>query len=344
MSGTTNYSGELWNVTSSAEDFCPIERSGHTACWSQINQLVIYGGYTGDERLDDVWSMKIEDSEITWKKFKPATVDENNKRSENHLNPKARAGHCMIPLPSKITNVDRYVVFGGYDSQRNILSDMNILNIAQDSFSWEPIKYTKIVPNLERRWFTGHNFPKSTDHQLLISFGWNDAGPLNDLLLFDLETCKWSTVKTEGNSPKSRRWHTSLTSSQRYYVYGGYDGSKSPLNDFHILDFETLQWSAVKNLPLEGRCRHTMNWIGDKQIAIIGGYGENSKVHSSIVVFHTDDHSWSKHEVKELFWTRRAGHTTTNRSSDEVVLFGGFNDQEKLSSQAFLLISDALRM
>jgi len=70
--------------------------------------------------------------------------------------------------------------------------------------------------------------------------GWNKSGPLSELLCFDLAIQKWAKVECL-NFPSPRRWHaiTADTDSLgKYYLYGGYNGSRTSLGDCKMLDID----------------------------------------------------------------------------------------------------------
>ncbi len=51
------------------------------------------------------------------------------------------------------------------------------------------VQYAKLIPNLERRWHSSCTIDNNNNNKkILVSFGWNDTGPLSDTLLFDIGT------------------------------------------------------------------------------------------------------------------------------------------------------------
>jgi len=148
------------------------------------------------------------------------------------------------------------------------------------------------------------------------------------LLCFLFDDMKWCKLEMSGISPSPRRWHT-LTQipnyKNKYLVFGGYDGNKSNLlKDLHELDLERQYWMepSQKGLKPFGRARHSMIPMGDKQMLIFGGKGENSR---EIFVLHLDDMSWNRLErVGEVYPAIRIAHRAVKISEHGIVIGGGY--------------------
>ena len=112
-----------------------------------------------------------------------------------------RAGHATFCKGEKL------YIHAGYDSHHQVLTDMieidtatrthtHLLTLAHSPFFFSPpspqtanftckkLEYTKVVSNVERRWHSSHFFER--ENKFMIHGGWNQGGPLEDLLMLDL--------------------------------------------------------------------------------------------------------------------------------------------------------------
>jgi len=58
------------------------------------------------------------------------------------------------------------------------------------------------------------------------------------------DTMTWMQPATTGQCPSARAGHTCTALGTKLFVWGGGDGEHY-LNDLHILDTETMQWSQA---------------------------------------------------------------------------------------------------
>jgi len=180
----------------------------------------------------------------------------------------------------------------------------------QAAYPTQQIQYKKVVPNVERRWHCSF----LSGNRFFIQGGWNDSGPLNDMLMFDFDTMQWSQVPTK-NNPSPRRWHTltSMADNHRYVCYGGYDGPHHPLKDLLLFNAETQLWSqpATRGSPPPALCRHTLTPLSSdpKQMFLLGGYCTEGYINKDVYILHTDDMSWQKVQNTGCYFPiQRAGH------------------------------------
>ncbi|KAL6059052.1 hypothetical protein QOT17_014462 [Balamuthia mandrillaris] len=302
-------------------------------------RLLLFGGYNGRERtnelviIDDICAFAEEEKEIS---FKKVNVEQIN----------GRAGHASFLWNHKLC------IYGGYDSQHNVLSDFQTIDLSSDeeNFQTESVSYTNVVDDLDRRWHCSYR----KDNLLFVHAGWNDRGPLNDVLTFNLETQKWQQTRFSGTSssssfgkrtkkrqqthealdhPSPRRWHTMIPLEENpssLFVFGGYDGDPNGLNDAYFFHLERMSWTrmgACKGPAPSPRCRHSMLRIGHKQGLLIGGFS-NYITHKDMFFFHSDDHSWSSPSKKvlgQLHPVLRSGATASLLPNGHtIVICGGF--------------------
>ena len=334
-----------------SSDDIPIPRTGFGSFWSQTTkEFVVFGGYNGEERLSDVWCLKRQ-SDLSSGSKQEVSKDEENEDFGcwKNVTPKnykieGRAGFTLVPTNKQ----NSWILFGGYNSERFVLSDSHLLEIEKSNtnenkqeetienndnrkqdinseatfstFSWKKITYISTPQNLERRWHSSCTIAE----KMIVSYGWNDNGPLNDIKIFDLNSHRWSDLQPRGNM-SARRWHTCCSKENKLFYFGGYDGKA--LKDFSILDLEKNVFLSPKpttKAPME-RCRHTATWVDSKQMAIIGGYADDSLPLKEIWIWRSDDSSWKLINSGIYFPSFKAGHSATMIDENKMLVFGGFD-------------------
>lgn len=80
----------------------------------------------------------------------------------------------------------------------------------------------------------------------LVLFGGQDQGVVyNDVWLFDLQSLTWQEIVTSGNYPAARYRHGYGVSGNYMVIQGGVSVNEVVLQDFYMLDFANLYWSAL---------------------------------------------------------------------------------------------------
>jgi len=108
-------------------------------------------------------------------------------------------------------------------------------------------------------------------------------------------------VNTTGTPPSPRSDHSIAVVDKFIYVFGGSDEKVTPLNDVHVLDTETLTWTAVetKGQSPSPRSGHTTVAIGSKVFYFGGAKWNPSSSQwvsksNELYLFDTVTCSWSK--------------------------------------------------
>ncbi|KAH9575737.1 hypothetical protein CY35_01G126600 [Sphagnum magellanicum] len=122
---------------------------------------------------------------------------------------------------------------------------------------------------------------------ILIMFGGEDSKghKMNDLHILDLKSLMWLPLHTTGTGPSPRSKHVAAMYDDRFLlIFGGVSKSK-PLNDIYALDFETMEWSRLKNKGASPspRAGHAGVLVGDKWY-IVGGESRGFGVLDSLVL------------------------------------------------------------
>eukprot|EP01130_Rhizamoeba_saxonica_P006077 TRINITY_DN2408_c0_g1_i1.p1 TRINITY_DN2408_c0_g1~~TRINITY_DN2408_c0_g1_i1.p1 ORF type:complete len:312 (-),score=66.03 TRINITY_DN2408_c0_g1_i1:23-958(-) len=289
------------------------------------NVLYSFGGYVGHRRINALYRLVGVDQlvddpyvELEWE-----TVHYFSENPEDI--PVGRAGHLLLVIDNSL------YIFGGYDTDRVVLSDM--FKIDLDTFKIQKIEYrnTRPIDNLDRRWFTYW----VVNHTIYIHGGWNGNGVLSDLLKFDIETLLWKPVKPKGNLPPPRRWHSNiwLPKTNEVIIYGGYDGQI--ISDMYAYNIDREEWKqlVLTGPKPTGRCRHSLILQHD-QVYLIGGYeGDEGSAYDDAFYsysFNREDLVWEKGLYEYEFG--RAGFTCQRvADSNVLLLFAGFNQQSEFN-------------
>ncbi|KAH9570251.1 hypothetical protein CY35_02G030800 [Sphagnum magellanicum] len=149
--------------------------------------------------------------------------------------PIARRGQSVTLVGSTL------VMFGGEDSQRHLMDDLNILDL--ESLTWEAIETSGTRPSPR----ADHVAAVHGDRYLFLFGGGSRSNCYNDLYVLDLESMEWSQAQTQGTVPSPRAGHAGATICNSFYIIGGGD-NKSGISDTLVLNMDTLVWSLVASV------------------------------------------------------------------------------------------------
>jgi N-acetylneuraminic acid mutarotase len=96
----------------------------------------------------------------------------------------------------------------------------------------------------------------------------------NDVHAYNLENQSWNELKTNGDVPEGRSWHSSSLVNDSLFIFGGFFMKKkqeSYFNDLSILNMNTLTWSKTIIHSISPRNRHSSTVLNSNQILICGG-------------------------------------------------------------------------
>jgi N-acetylneuraminic acid mutarotase len=212
----------------------------------------------------------------------------------------------------------------------------NSLSTEQNSVS-EGKKYQKFAPwkcinSLNQNEFPGPRAAHSCEligNQLYLFGGWNGKKALNDLVILDLETLKWSEPETIGTKPGLRNNHATTIMSRYMYLHGGHNGDIW-LDDLYILDINSFVWNKIttnnEGVPSARAC-HSLSRV-DRKLYMFGGY-DGTKCYNEVEIFDTDSKTWSTPKVNGKSPLARNAHTITIVNKD-LFLFGGHSGNKHL--------------
>lgn len=134
------------------------------------------------------------------------------------------------------------------------------------------------------------------DHKMVVMGGTNGSKKVNDLHILDLRTKEWSRPICEGNPPSPRESHSATVMGDSILVvFGGSgEGEGNYLNDVHVLDLKTMQWTSpeVKGDLPPARDSHAAVAIDNKLIVYGGDCGD--RYYGQVDVLDMDTLTWSK--------------------------------------------------
>eukprot|EP00095_Tigriopus_kingsejongensis_P011479 snap_masked-scaffold626_size122949-processed-gene-0.20 protein:Tk11479 transcript:snap_masked-scaffold626_size122949-processed-gene-0.20-mRNA-1 annotation:"leucine-zipper-like transcription regulator 1 isoform x2" len=182
----------------------PVARSAHGAAVYE-GQLVIFAGYDGHDRLNDMWQIALGESGArTWE--------------EVHYTGESPPTCCNFPVA---VAHDSMFVFSGQSGAQitNSLFQFHFPSKTWSRISTEHIlRDTPLPPN--RRY--GHSMV-AFDRQLYVFGGWAETVLSHDFHSFDLDSQTWSVVATAPDShlPSGRLFHAATIVQDAMYIFGG---------------------------------------------------------------------------------------------------------------------------
>jgi len=122
--------------------------------------------------------------------------------------------------------------------------------------------------------------------------GWN-----NQLVRFDLETLKWSSVPTRGPRPLPRAAMSAAIVGDRVYIFGGrHEATRR--DDMNCLDMRTLEWTGELVPPPgsprpSGRSWSSLSPVGDRLLFLYGGYDQSCTPLSDGFLYDVTEKRWT---------------------------------------------------
>lgn len=179
--------------------FSPSNRTDHS-CVACECSLYIFGGFDGKSRFQDLHQYNIDARE--WIEIPSA---DNG--------PSGRFGHSAVVYRESM------YVFGGWNGH-DTLDDLYEFSITTNQWYSVPGR-GDIPPSRYRHSAVVHGC-------CMFVFGGVDKRQARfaDLCEFSFETRRWSTVRTQGDSPTARTFHRAVMYAGSMYILGGFDGAR----------------------------------------------------------------------------------------------------------------------
>ncbi|CAD8147747.1 unnamed protein product [Paramecium octaurelia] len=186
----------------------PGRRYGHTLTFTK-QFLIIFGGSTGMEPINDCWCINVERKSFAWVKIEC--------QSEQ---PMARVYHSASVCTNDIAN-ETIIIFGGRSKDQQPMNDAWKLKRHADG-RWD---WIKVIYKLDIEQPKGRYQHTSLFFYTMLFIIGGKTGNLNEMLtinVFDTETSEWSKFKSI-----QRFKHASWLVDTNIFIYGGF-GLSSP--------------------------------------------------------------------------------------------------------------------
>ena len=178
------------------------------------NSMVVFGGYNGHDRFDDMlsyslWSPRVSATEV--EPWKIALL--------MGTHPRLGAKSPVRKLPTHCLGV--------------------IMGFLQKCNEWKEIVPSSGGEMPSRRF--GHSAVAHRDSMWLFG-GWNGRRTLNDLFEFNFLTRVWRKVEVSGVVPHDRYRCEGAVSGDKIFIFGGVDRSQRRYGDLHEFSIDTETW------------------------------------------------------------------------------------------------------
>ena len=166
------------------------------------------------------------------------------------------------------------------------------------------------------------------DGKIYIFGGYNGHSNNNELLVLSLESSTLSQcMKYTGSPPDPRNGHTAtivgrytgsryiiacITFTRRMYVIGGWlGGGTIAANDVHVLDFDTMHWSARTSNTRAPPCNmHTAEYIPSLNRILVFRGGDGQQYLNDLQAYDVACDVWSKVVCRGRAPSPRANHAS----------------------------------
>ncbi|XP_043721442.1 acyl-CoA-binding domain-containing protein 4-like isoform X2 [Telopea speciosissima] len=237
--------------------------------------------------------------------------------------PKARYEHGAAVVQ------DKMYIFGGNHNGR-YLNDLQVLDLR--NLTWSRIEVKARPESLESLSpvpmapCAGHSLIPWENKLISIAGHTKDPSETVTVKAFDLQTCHWSTLKTYGKPPVSRGGQSVTLAGSTLVMFGGEDANRALLNDFHILDLETMTWDEIEaaGVPPSPRSDHAAAVHAERYLLIFGG-GSHATCFNDLHVLDLQNMEWSKPMQQGDIPSPRAGHAGVTVGENWFIAGGGNN-------------------
>ncbi|MCO5561618.1 hypothetical protein L7F22_015239 [Adiantum nelumboides] len=193
--------------------------------------------------------------------------------------PIARGGQSVTLVGSNL------VMFGGEDTKRRLLNDLNILDL--ETMTWDDVEAVGTPPSPR----SDHTATVQAGRYLLVFGGGSHSTCFNDLHVLDLDSMEWSQPHPQGVIPTPRAGHAGVKVGDSWYIVGGGD-NKSGISETMVLNLSTLVWSVTASVegrtPIasEGLSVVSATSNGEEVLVAFGGY--NGRYSNELYIMKTN--------------------------------------------------------
>ncbi|KAH7910001.1 hypothetical protein BJ138DRAFT_1009756 [Hygrophoropsis aurantiaca] len=167
-------------------------------------------------------------------------------------------------------------------------------------------------------------------NKIWVFGGGNGLTALNDLWTLDvgvsIDRMRWEPIRTRGEPPAPRGYHTANLVGNVMIVIGGSDGREC-FSDVWCLNLDTLIWTRINLQVSHRRLSHTSTQVGS-YLFIVGGH-DGSSYSSEILLYNLGTLSlqYEPRVIRGKPPSPRGYHVTVIADS-RLFVFGGFNGHD----------------
>nr|XP_043631947.1 acyl-CoA-binding domain-containing protein 4-like [Erigeron canadensis] len=241
--------------------------------------------------------------------------------------PSARYKHAAVVVDEKL-----YIVGGSRNGR--YLSDVQAFDLK--TLSWSTLELSTSSASEHVKDSTlKESFPAISGHsmvkwwnKLLLLGGHisNDASENVTVRFIDLESHLYGVMEATGTVPVARSGQSVSVVGSKLIMFGGEDKHRKLLNDVHILDLETMNWSIPETIqiPPAPRFDHIATVHADRYLQIFCGC-THSNFFNDLHVLDLETLEWSQPQIPDDLVSPRAGHAGVTIDEKWFIVGGGDN-------------------
>ncbi|KAL7109292.1 hypothetical protein ACP275_06G166700 [Erythranthe tilingii] len=247
--------------------------------------------------------------------------------------PAARYKHAATVLDENL-----YVTGGSRNGR--YLSDFQVFDLK--NLTWSTIKVNMEANDVESKGgsrlevfpaISGHSMIQWGKRLLLLAGLSKNMSDRVTVRFIDPESHNCIVVETFGNVPVARSGQSVTLFGSKLIMFGGEDWNRRLLNDVHVLDLETMTWSAIETTqtPPAPRFDHIAALHAERYLFIFGGCS-HSVFFNDIHVLDLETMEWSQPQMQGDLVNARAGHAGVVVDGNWFVVGGGDNKSGALET------------
>eukprot|EP00898_Chlorokybus_atmophyticus_P001743 jgi/Chlat1/256/Chrsp1S08780 len=248
--------------------------------------------------------------------------------------PTPRYQHASVVVGDKM-----YVIggnsFGRYLNDVAVLDLVNLSWSRVDATASQQVSPSSAAGNDTAEKSTTPPLPACAGHDLIawdgkqiLLIGGHSKQPAATVSVraLDTEAMAWSVLDVTGKLPVARGGHTAVRAGSRVILFGGETRDRRLLNDVHVLELNTMTWSALETTGKapSPRCDHVATVVANRYMFVFGG-GSHSVCYNDLHVLDLEDNMWRTPECKGSPPSARAGHASATIGDKWYVVGGGNN-------------------
>uniref|UniRef100_A0A0R3S182 Kelch domain-containing protein n=1 Tax=Elaeophora elaphi TaxID=1147741 RepID=A0A0R3S182_9BILA len=239
------------------------------------DQIYSFGGYCSDELYDGNQPVDVHVLDTGNYRWRKLVIQTNNDKAAHSSEsektwPYQRYGHTVVGYEGKA------YLWGGRNDEFGACSKMYCFD--PETISWSVIPCDGEAPSAR----DGHSAVVVDD--LMFMFGGFEEHSQRfsqETYAYNFKQKKWYEVKTTGELPQWRDFHTACVIKKKMYIFGGRSdlhGALHSSRDYYsdilkVLNLKTGRWEDPKvtgDCPC-GRRSHSA-WVHNNKMYIFGGY------------------------------------------------------------------------